>query len=93
MAPRRLQRKRTRGWKTPENAIYVGRPTQWGNPFRPGPKLTRERMVALYEDYLRKMPHTKREDFLAPLRGKDLLCWCHLDVPCHADVLLKWANR
>ncbi len=28
----------------------------------------------------------------AELRGKDLACWCALDQPCHADVLLEWAN-
>ena len=27
-----------------------------------------------------------------PLRGKDLACWCPLDQPCHADVLLEIAN-
>ncbi|MDI9901323.1 DUF4326 domain-containing protein [Rhodococcus sp. IEGM 1409] len=32
--PKRIQRKRTKGWKMPENAVYVGRPTKWGNPFR-----------------------------------------------------------
>jgi hypothetical protein len=26
------------------------------------------------------------------LRGRDLACWCSLDGPCHADVLLKVAN-
>jgi hypothetical protein len=26
------------------------------------------------------------------LRGKDLACWCALDAPCHADVLLEIAN-
>jgi hypothetical protein len=29
----RIQRKRTKGWKMPENTVYVGRPTIWGNPF------------------------------------------------------------
>lgn len=28
----------------------------------------------------------------AELRGKDLACWCPLDQPCHADVLLELAN-
>jgi len=27
------------------------------------------------------------------LRGKNLACWCALDKPCHADVLLEIANR
>jgi hypothetical protein len=31
--PKRIQRKRTPGWKMPPNTIYVGRPTKWGNPF------------------------------------------------------------
>ena len=26
------------------------------------------------------------------LRGKNLACWCKLDHPCHADVLLEFAN-
>lgn len=30
---------------------------------------------------------------LPALRGKDLACWCPLDKPCHADVLLELANR
>jgi hypothetical protein len=29
----RIQRKRSRGWKMPEDAVYVGRPSDWGNPF------------------------------------------------------------
>jgi hypothetical protein len=31
--PKRIQRKRTKGWKIPEGAVYVGRPTIYGNPF------------------------------------------------------------
>src|SRR5512142_2496685 len=31
--PKRIQRKRTKGWKMPPNTIYVGRPGEWGNPF------------------------------------------------------------
>lgn len=34
--PQRIQRKRTKGWRMPEGAIYVGRPTKWGNPYRVG---------------------------------------------------------
>ena len=32
------------------------------------------------------------EDVKTELRGKDLACWCPLDQPCHADVLLEIAN-
>lgn len=31
--PHRIQRRRSKGWQMPEGAIYVGRPTVWGNPF------------------------------------------------------------
>lgn len=34
-APKRIQRKRTKGWRMPEGAVYVGRPTKWGNPWTP----------------------------------------------------------
>ena len=30
---------------------------------------------------------------ITDLRGHDLACWCPLDQPCHADVLLGLANR
>lgn len=33
MTPQRIQRRRTSGWRMPDNTIYVGRPTKWGNPF------------------------------------------------------------
>ena len=34
--PKRIQRRRTKGWRMPAGAIYVGRPTKWGNPVRVG---------------------------------------------------------
>ena len=36
-------------------------------------------------------PPTQAE-IIAELRGKNLACWCKLDAPCHADVLLELAN-
>jgi hypothetical protein len=32
--PRRIQRRRTKGWRAPEGSSYVGRPTRFGNPYR-----------------------------------------------------------
>lgn len=32
--PTRIQRRRTKGWRAPEDAVYVGRPTLYGNPFQ-----------------------------------------------------------
>ncbi len=31
--PCRIQRRRTKGWRTPAGAVYVGRPSKWANPF------------------------------------------------------------
>jgi hypothetical protein len=39
MKPIRIQRKRTKGWKMPENTVYVGRGSKWGNPFSIGKKV------------------------------------------------------
>ena len=40
---------------------------------------------------LRDEPDRLRQ-WLAPLVGRDLACWCPLDQACHADLLLKIAN-
>lgn len=32
---KRIQRKRTKGWRMPEGAVYVGRPGIFGNPYAP----------------------------------------------------------
>lgn len=32
-APRRIQRRRTPGWRAPEDCVYVGRGSRWGNPW------------------------------------------------------------
>jgi hypothetical protein len=34
--PRRVQLRRTRGWKKPDGAISAARPHKWGNPFKVG---------------------------------------------------------
>ncbi|MEU6543937.1 DUF4326 domain-containing protein [Streptomyces sp. NPDC046859] len=31
--PRRIQRRRTKGWRLPDNAVIVSRPSRFGNPF------------------------------------------------------------
>jgi hypothetical protein len=108
--PRRIQRQRTKGWRMPANAIYVGRPTKWGNAWRVGELIDRERhsgeqvtpqyAVEMFRYTTEPIPgrhgfvtdYELNEIDLRPLRGKDLACWCPLDQPCHADVLLELAN-
>ena len=52
-----------------------------------------ETAVLLFRRYVELMPDKVRKAWLAPLRGSDLACWCRLDMPCHADVLLEFSNR
>jgi hypothetical protein len=141
---KRIQRRRSKGWRMPPNAIYVGRPSRWGNPFAwstwaavtigytgdacgrraaavafyrawmtDSPPLisrgiervssgdlefTSGRVVSI-ADHVRAIaavfaelslpPVLPLPPDLAPLRGHDLACWCPLDQPCHADVLLE----
>lgn len=113
--PKRIQRRRQRGWRMPENAVYVGRPTRWGNPFQPYSTVVMaaaelgivrtdapiqivpggvEECLAWYRIWIGEwIRRTANEHYLFLLRGRDLACWCPLDQPCHADILLDLANR
>lgn len=56
--PERIQRKRTAGWRMPEGAIYVGRPTKWGNPIRITPEMsTRPNQPTMYRVHGSPMDH------------------------------------
>ena len=87
--PQRIQRKRTKGWRMPEGAVYVGRPSRWGNPWGDAESfrrwITGNDGIAIRPTNFIRMASEK-------LRGKDLACWCPLTEPCHADVLLEVAN-
>ena len=91
----RIQRQRTKGWRMPEGAFYVGRPSRWGNPFTvngsTGP-ISRLVVTNLYAAWIRREVTEFLTIDLEPLRGHDLVCWCPLDQPCHADVLLELAR-
>lgn len=111
--PERIQRKRTRGWRMPENTVYVGRGTRWGNPYKfyefiyvDGPddpitpdmvKQARQIVCELFEEGIEdgdldNLDGTTLAEWLEPLRGKNLACWCPPGQPCHADILLRLAN-
>ena len=72
----------------PKNAIYVGRPSKWGNPYKIGIDGTREEVIELYKKWLSNQKYLNLEE----LKGKDLVCWCK-PLPCHADILLELANK
>lgn len=82
--------------KYPANAVYIGRPSKWGNPFShletDEAVLVESRQSAIdsHRLYLRKNPQLivqAREE----LRGRDLVCWCAPHA-CHGDLLLQVAN-
>lgn len=93
--PYRVQLRRTKGWRMPENSLKVDRSTRWGNPY------TRQ----LLEDndccgcpncvlvrFERSLTERDIAAIKTHLRGKNLACWCPLDAMCHADLLLAIAN-
>ncbi len=98
MKPHRVPLSRKAGWTKPDNTVVVARPTPWGNPFVPGKDgiPDRETAVAAFLK-ITKVPgwtigQMTAEAVRRDLRGKNLACWCSLDGPCHADVLLTIAN-
>lgn len=98
MSPQRVQRKRTKGYRLPEGAVYVGRPTVFGNPYRVGDwwlgqQMTRRDTARRYSLTLALGLSPEFARALEDLRKCDLVCWCPLDQPCHADVLLELVNR
>jgi hypothetical protein len=82
----------------PEGAIYVGRPTRWGNPFIVGDlfnggNIGQGEAVELFRQAViaGRLQNTVRQ-IRRDLAGHDLACWCALNQPCHTDVLLEIAN-
>jgi hypothetical protein len=71
----------------PPGAVYIGRPSIWGNPFVIGRDGTREEVIARYEKWLMAQPRLV-ERAKAELRGKQLVCWC-APAACHGDVLAR----
>ena len=71
-------------------AVYVGRPSIFGNPFVMRDESARASVIEKYRKHLLSRPalmeQAKRE-----LRGKRLVCFC-APLACHADVLAEIAN-
>lgn len=104
--PKRIRLSRARGFKLPESAINVARPSQFGNPFKVGRDGTRAEVVskfamlaAGYVDVSGRVTVDEQlivYDLMAKaptLIGKhDVACWCSLDgKPCHGDIWLHLA--
>ncbi|MEW6121625.1 MAG: DUF4326 domain-containing protein [Pseudomonadota bacterium] len=103
-APRRIQLSRAKGWRMPPNTVKVDRSTRWGNPwtvararevgFAGTDAELAARCVGFFRNGINKgLPAVcSAAGVRENLRGKNLACWCALDAPCHADVLMEIAN-
>lgn len=76
--------------KIPEDAVYIGRPSIFGNPFIIGIDGSRKDVIEKYRRHL-ALNTELRNLVIKELKGKDLVCWCS-PLPCHGDVLLEIAN-
>jgi hypothetical protein len=72
----------------PAGAVYVGRPSKWGNPYVIGRDGSRRRVIERYREHLN---HSGLIEQLSELTARDLVCWC-APAACHADVLLELSN-
>jgi Domain of unknown function (DUF4326) len=106
--PERIQLSRKAGWRKPEGAVVVSRPSKWGNPYE-GDRFAAVELFTVMLNMLRAgfpladdagdaLTYPSDAEIRAELAGRDLACWCMLpDEPgepdvCHAAVLLAIAN-
>ncbi|MFT2014631.1 DUF4326 domain-containing protein [Streptomyces sp. 796.1] len=95
--PTRIQRRRTKGWRVPAGAVYVGPPSRWGNPYPAYDGSVGERVAAadLFANLLATrnghphpehlMPYPADDEIRRALAGRDLVCWCPLPAPGQPD--------
>jgi uncharacterized protein DUF4326 len=72
-------------------AVYIGRPSPFGNPFVIGPDGDRADVILKFRDYfherLRIDPDWKKK--VEGLRGKTLSCFC-APLSCHGEIIEEW---
>lgn len=92
----------------PNGYTFIGRGSGYGNPWKIGartdlilpgawidrrihPPLTRQQAI---NNFINSTSHDIEflRQIRRDLRGKDLMCWCRITVPCHGDWLLEVAN-
>ena len=68
---------------------YIGRGSQWGNPFKIGKDGNRKQVIEMYEKWIVDQDYLMED--IPELKGKILGCHCKPN-PCHGDVLVRLAN-
>lgn len=78
----------------PAGAVYVGRGSMWGNYAAKRVGLEKGPVaVQIFRRWIeQEASWAWKGRAKIDLCGKNLACWCALDQPCHADVLLELAN-
>ena len=105
----RIQLKRSKGWRMPDNTVKIDRTTRYGNPFEvfesdtgwsiKGPEFacaglaSKAEASAIAVEAYRQWAVAGNTPDLTALRGKNLACWCPLEGACHGDVLLELVNK
>ena len=82
---------------TADYDIFIGRPSQWGNPFSHLQRssaaykvATRAEAIERYRQWILNQPHLLQQ--LPSLKGKILGCYCKPKA-CHGDVLIELINN
>lgn len=65
--------------------VYIGRPSEWGNPFIIGVNGDRDQVIEMYKEHILNSPELLEK--LYTLKGMRLGCWCK-PLACHGDVLV-----
>lgn len=84
--PRVLNKK---GGGVPRDAVYIGRPSIWGNPFQIGRDGDRRAVIAKHRAWLKSQSVLLAS--IGELAGRDLVCFC-APLACHGHALLWLAN-
>lgn len=84
----------------PPGAVYIGRPSPWGNPYTHlgGNTLaqytveSREEAIEAYRHWLERMVDFDPAYFDDLLDATALVCWC-APASCHGDVIAEWLEE
>ena len=85
--PKRIQRKRTKGWRKPENTVIVDRTSKWGNPFK-----TDSDAVKLLVAYAEKDGVAATPNEMARTMFREWLFHWPRGRPPGLDVFIDWPN-
>lgn len=75
------------------DAVYIGRPSRYGNPFIMKQEKDRDRACDFFEEWIMKDEQKYlRDEIKQKLKGKDLFCFCS-PKRCHGETVMRIANE